>query len=55
MPVTKTILDILQETKLNDVQFRMWDRDFEAEGKIESQEEFAIIKATEYHFKKWQS
>ena len=37
VPVTKTISDILQETKLNGVQFRMWDRDFEAEGMAESQ------------------
>lgn len=51
VPVTKTILDILQETKLNGVQFRMWDRDFEAEGMVESQEELAMIKATECHFK----
>ena len=51
VPVTKTILDILQETKFNGVQFRMWDRDFEAEGMVESQEELAMIKAIECHFK----
>lgn len=51
VPVTKTILDILQETKLNGVQFRMWDKDFEAEGMVESQKEFAMIKAIECHLK----
>lgn len=56
VPVTKAILDILQETKLNGVQFRMQDRNFEAKGMVESQEEFAMIKATECHLKKkWQS
>lgn len=52
VPVTKAILDILQETKLNGVQFRMQDRNFEAKGMVESQEEFAMIKATECHLKK---